>query len=141
MNYNEVCETLDYVKMLYTRLSVRLDEYNRIFDIGVKITPEMDGLPHGNTISRKVENAGIKLADLSKTLDAQIEHYLNYRQTIIDYLLMLDEKEYKIMYLHYLCFCSWAEVAEKTGYSSVQVWRLKKKSLNFLKDVMKCNRM
>lgn len=107
--------------------------------MATSMTATNDGMPHGTDVSRKVENSAIKLAELSKDIDQQIDKYVDHKNKICRLLERLPAKEYGVLHRHYVLNQPWKQVAEEMGYSEVQIWRIRKKAVENLKDVIECN--
>lgn len=137
----DIIEWLKDVKKLDDMIDAKLIERDRLMTIATNMTPKYDAIPVGNTgtVSRKVENAAIKLAMLSDQIDKLIDQYINHKQEVISVLEKLPTTEYGVMHRHYIRHMTWNEIAEDMCYSPVQIWRIHKKALKKLEDEMKCN--
>ena len=135
-------EWLEQVKKLDELITAKLAERQRYIDMATDISPKMpDGMPFNNTgmTSKKLENAVLSLIELERQLDKIIDRYVDYKQTVVSTLEKLPEKEYGVLHRHYIRFMTWEQVAEDMGYSTVQIWRIKKNGLKILEDVIECN--
>ena len=62
LRYQELQEEKD-------RLKLEVEKWET-YGAGVKSSSDNDGMPHGTSVSSKVEKAGIKCAELQKKIDA-----------------------------------------------------------------------
>jgi DNA-directed RNA polymerase specialized sigma subunit len=130
-----------------------LAEKEQLLALATDISPKpMDGMPFSNTgtVSQKIPNAVIKLIEQAQKIDKLVEGYIAAKQEIVDVLSKLPENEHDVLYGYYIkkikdestgrfMHMTWEQVAEDLGYCSVQVWRIKKKGLKNLENILKCN--
>lgn len=132
-------EKLEYVRKLDELINAKIGERDRIIAIATNISPSpMDGMPFSNTctVSRKIENAVVKLIMLEQDLDRIIDEYVKCKQEVVRMLEKLPAMEYGVLHRYYVLHMSWEEVADDLGYSSTQIWRFKTRGL---KHVIECN--
>ena len=142
--YYDVEEWLEQVAKLDQLIIGKLAERERLMSLATNITTKpMDGMPHSNTgtVSRKVENAVVELTMLSNETDALIHKFTNLKNEVVKTLEKLPHNEYAVLHRRYIRYMTWEEIASDLNYSTIQVWRIKKKALKILKDEMKCNGM
>lgn len=137
-----VQEWLEQVRKLDQLIDAKLAEREKLIAMATDISPRpLDGMPFSNTgmVSKKVENAVINLIMLAGEIDKLVDKYVDYKQEVVKTLEKLPEKEYGVLHRHYIRYMTWEEVAEDMGYSTVQVWRIKKNAFKILEDVIECN--
>ena len=133
---------LNQVKMLDQLIDAKLAERVRLNEIATNISPKLpDGMPHSNTgmVSKTMENAIINLVMLEQEIDKLIDKYVNYKQEVINNLEKLSPIEYGVLHRYYIRYMTLEQIAEDMGYCRQQIWRLKKKGLENLEDVIECN--
>lgn len=133
---------LNQVKMLDQLIDAKLAERVRLNEIATNISPKLpDGMPHSNTgmVSKTMENAIINLVMLEQEIDKLIDKYVNYKQEVISNLEKLSPIEYGVLHRYYIRYMTLEQIAEDMGYCRQQIWRLKKKGLENLEDVIECN--
>jgi DNA-directed RNA polymerase specialized sigma subunit len=133
---------LNQVKMLDQLIDAKLAERVRLNEIATNISPKMpDGMPHSNTgmVSKTMENAIINLVMLEQEIDKLIDKYVDYKQEVVSNLEKLSAIEYGILHRYYIRYMTLEQIAEDMGYCRQQIWRLKKKGLQNLEDVIECN--
>jgi hypothetical protein len=140
----DIEEWLEQVAKLDELIIGKLAERDRLMALATNVTAKpMDGMPYSNTgiTSRKVENAVVELTMLSDDIDALIRKFKSLKKEVIETIEKLPCNEYAILHRRYIRYMTWEEIAEDMGFCTVQIWRIKKKAIKNLKDVMKCNEM
>lgn len=127
---------LEQVKWLDERIDAKLAERAQLMDIATKVTPSLDGMPHGGGVTDKVGNIAVKLAALAEETNELVDRYVDQRQKVIRALERLPSNEYAVLHKHYVQFKTWEAIAEEMGISTVTVWRYKVSGLENLMRVM-----
>jgi DNA-directed RNA polymerase specialized sigma subunit len=130
---------LEKIRLMDELINTKIAEYNKLLTMATSMTATNDGMPHGTDVSRKVENSAIKLAELSKDIDQQIDMYVDHKNEICRLLEKLPALQYGVLHKYYVLNQPWKQVAEEMGYSEVQIWRIRKKAVENLKNVIECN--
>lgn len=133
---------LNQVRKLDQLIDAKLAEKQRLVALATDISPRpMDGIPFSNTgtVPQKMQNAVIDLIELAKEIDQLVAQYIEKKQEIVAVLEKLPEKEYSVLHRHYIRCMTWEQVAEDLGYSTVQVWRIKKRGLKNLEIILQGN--
>lgn len=113
--------------------------------MALDISPKLsDGMPFNNngTVSKKVEKGVVNMVSLDEgieDIEAAINQYMRERNEIILAIEKLPRNEYGVIHRHYIRGMTIEAIAEDMGYSTVQIWRIKKKGLKNLKNVIDCN--
>ena len=100
-------------------------------------SPNLSGMPSG---SRKQEapfvNAVIKIVDLEKVIDAEIDRFVDLKKEIRDKLFQIkDKNERLILQNRYLLFQTWEQIAEELNFTPQWVQEIHKRALkNFSKQ-------
>ena len=149
--YFDIEEWLEQVRNLERLIVSKQAERDRFWSLATNATSKpMDGMPYSNTgtVSRKVENLTVELATIDAEIDALTLKFNKHKQRVINALEKLSQDEYAVLHHRYICYTrpslryrSWEEIADDMGYSSMQIWRIQKKALKKLKDVIKCYEM
>ena len=142
--YSDVEEWIEQVEKLDQLIIGKLAERDRLFALATNASSKpMDGMPFNNTgtVSRKVESAAVELALLAEETDKLIRRYKEHKQKVIDAIEKLSPNEYAVLHRRYIRYMTWEDIASDMNYSTMQVWRIKKKALKKLKDVIKCYEM
>lgn len=137
-----VCEWLNNVKKLDQLIEAKTEERERLIAIATDISAKpINGMPYDNTgtVPQKMANAVCALVDLERETEKLIAHYIDTKQKIIAVIEQLPEKEYGVIHRYYIRGMTLEAIAEDMGYSTVQIWRIKKKALKSLSNVIECN--
>lgn len=150
----DVCEWLNNYKKAdelingkQTEKNQLLKERQRLIDIATDISGKMpDGMPHSNTgtVSQKMQNAVLSKIIVDgeiKNADNAISAYLDFKKTVITAIEKLPEKQYGVLHRYYIRGMTIEAIADEMGKSTVQIWRIKKKALENLENVIECNAM
>lgn len=119
-------------------INAKMVEYDQIMTLATKITPNMDGMPHGSDVTDKVGNAVVKLVTLAEETNRLVDHYITCKEQVTKALEQLPAMEYGVLHRYYVQGMTWEEVAKDMGYSDMQVYRYRLKGLASLKDVIEC---
>lgn len=137
----DVEDWLEQVEKLDQLIIGKLAERERLYALATNVTSKpMDGMPFNNTgtVSRKVENAAVDLALLADEINKLVQRFTDHKQMVIDTIEKLSPNEYAVLHRRYIRYMTWDKIADDLGYSTMQIWRIKKKAIKNLKDVMKC---
>lgn len=105
------------------RLKAEYDEQMLLID-NIKSPSNTDGMPHGSGISNRTEQSALRLADAAeKYKKAEVES-LEKRQQIFDLIWNVPGLKGEILYLRYIKFKSWDQVADTLHYSLQHIHRL-----------------
>lgn len=138
-----VREWLEGVGKLDELINNKLEERRRLNEIATDISGKMpDGMPFNNTglVNQKMQNAVINIIMLEQELDRLTDKYINEKQKVIAAIEKLPEKEYTILHRYYIQGTKIEKIAEDLDISTVSVWRIKKKALKNLENVIECNK-
>lgn len=119
-------------------INAKIEERDQVMLMATKITPNMDGMPHGSDISDKVGNAAVKLADMAVEINGLIDDLIEYKQQVNTALGKLNVDDHLLLHRYYVQGMTWTDIANLMGLSTMHVWRLKVKALQNLQDVMSC---
>lgn len=134
--HDELVEWLERVAKLNRLIDAKLVEREQLLALARRMTPDMDGMPHGKgTVSDPVGNIAVKLVELAHDIDRQIDEYVDHKTQVSKALEKLPDPHYTVFHMHYIQFISWSKICSTMNYSRQQLWRIRKKSLQILKDV------
>lgn len=137
----DVIYFLERVRMLDELIKAKIAERDQLLDLATSITPVMSGMPHGGGVSDKVGNIAIKLADLARETNDLIDKYIDHKAMVVQVLEKLPAKEFGVLHRIYVQYMTMSECASDMGYSTVQIWRIKRLATLHLQDVIACNTM
>jgi hypothetical protein len=121
---------LDSIKKMDEQINDMLDEQHRLFSVATDISPRpMDGMPFNDTgtVSQKMQNAACARVDLGRKIDALIDKFIDRKRQVLTALDKLPAFEREIMYRHYIQYQTWVQIANDTGYSTTQLWRIRQR--------------
>lgn len=130
---------LEQVRKLDQLIDAKIAERDRLVALATDISAKpIDGMPYTNTgtVSQKMQNAVINLVELEKEINRLIDRYVDYKKRVCDLLEKLAVTEYGVLHRHYIRGMTWEKVAEDMGYSTMQIWRIKKKGLKNLEMLL-----
>lgn len=107
-------------------------EIERTWGLACGTVGNMDGMPHAPGVSDKVGCLVVKLV----SLDEELKRYDDQRNAMLDVLQMLPANEYGVLRREYVQYMTQEAIAADMGYSTVQVWRIKKKALKILEKLI-----
>ena len=135
-----VTDWLNRVRMLDELINAKLAERDQWIGLGARLTSESDGMPHAKGgVSDPVGNAGAKLADLAKETGRLIDEYVDHKQKVIATIEQLPAKQYAVIHKMYIQYKTQEKIAEELNCCTMTVWRIQKKALENLQNVIECD--
>ena len=134
MDEKAVIEWLEQIAKLDELIQAKEFEIADIMAQATKMTASISGMPHGGGVSDKVGDNAVKLADRHTE---ELNALKQQRQYIINTIKLLPANEFGVLHREYVRGMSQEWIAEDMNYSTVQVWRIKKKALYLLGDMLK----
>ena len=107
-------------------------EKERVRGMACNTVGNMDGMPHAPGVSDKVGCLAVKLV----SLDEELKRYDDQRNAMLDVLQMLPANQYGVLHREYVRYMTQEQIGQDMGYSTVQIWRIKKKALKFLEKLI-----
>ena len=138
----DVQKWLESVGKLDELINNKIEERRRLTEIATDTSAKLpDGMPFndGGTVNQKMQNAVVDLVMLGQELDRLIDKYIDEKHKVLTAIEKLPEKEYAVLHRYYIRRMKVEEIAEDMGISTVSVWRIKKKALKNLANVIDCN--
>jgi RNA polymerase sigma factor (sigma-70 family) len=132
----DVIEWLGQIGKLDQLIDSKMAERDRVKALAVNTVGSLDGMPHAPGITDKVGNLTVKLIALEEELNALIDEYVDRKQEVVEVLEKLPEREYGVLHRYYIRNMTYEEVGQDMGYSTVQVWRIKKDGIQLLQDML-----
>lgn len=88
---------------------------------------------HARNVHR-LQDIVAKIADLTEEINQEIDHLVNLKREISDCIGNVPVPECRILLeQRYLCYFSWADIADQFGYGMSNIYRLHKKALTLIK--------
>ena len=111
-------------------------EYKRECDLIGSLSINMDGMPHGSTISKPTEEAALRLADKAlRWREAQIDA-IRVRQEVYDTIHKIPGIEGRVLYERYVCLHKWEEICILLHYSWNGVHHVHRRALELVDVVL-----
>ena len=133
MEEKAVIEWLEQIKKLDALIEAKEFDIADVMAKATKITASLDGMPHSGGKSDKVGDNAVKLAELHTE---ELSALKQQRQYIIDIIKMLPADECKVIHREFVRGMTQEQIAFDINYSTVQVWRIKKRALKRLGDML-----
>lgn len=127
-------EYLSQYRTLNDEINAKLEQKRELFALATSVSPSTTHGGGGN-VSDKVGRTAAKLLDLELEINADIDRLVDLRWEIEEVIAGVpDERLRTLLELRYVNGLTFEQVAERMNYSVVQIRRLHKKSLKFIKD-------
>ena len=134
MTAKEFLKQYEYADRRAKRLKA---EYEREHELIGSISINIDGMPHGFGISRKVENEALRLADkAAKWKEAELEAIAK-RQEVFDLIYDIDGIEGEVLIERYVNLRKWEEICILVHYSWQGVHKVHKRALFIVESRLK----
>ena len=128
-------EYLLQLRLLRKTIDSNVDEINKLRSL-CSVVPTADFSKErisGGEQSDKIATLVSKIVDLENEIQSEIDEAIDLEREIRTVINRQEnETERLLLKLRYIDFNTWEEIAEKTGYSTVQVWRIHKIALKNL---------
>jgi hypothetical protein len=117
MTAKEYLKQYEYADKRAKRLQAEYERELELID-SVRSTLGGDGMPHGSGVSRRTEDAAIRLSEKAeKWKDAQTDA-IHKRQLVFDAIHDIDGVEGDVLYQKYINYeQTWEEIAQALHYS------------------------
>lgn len=111
-------EYLERIREIDREIDLLIAERNRTLDIVLQITVDpSDVRVQSGSISSRVENAAIRMIDLSEKIDNKIDEYIDMKAEAGRLIDRLDDSRYRaVLKYRYVDGMRWGNVAIKMGY-------------------------
>lgn len=114
MTAKDFLRQYEYADRRVKRLEEELEEERLMID-AARSPSDNDGMPHGNGISKPVEDRAVRLADKLKALsDARLDA-IEARQAVFDVIIQIDGDVGDVLYQRYIKLLYWTEVCVALG--------------------------
>jgi len=128
-------EYLSQAFRLDQRINSKLEQVANLRDLATKATASIHAERVSGTKQRSpMENAIVKLIDLEREIDADIDKLVDLKREIIGVINSVEQPEYHLLLeLRYLSYKTWEEIAEVMNYSWRNVHYVHSKALKTVK--------
>ena len=132
MHEEDVLSWLERIRKIDELIQAKDAEREHAMALATKCTSSIDGMPRGGKRSDKVGDGAVKLASLSE----EKETLRRERDRIVKTLEQLPTNEYGVLHREYARNMTQWEISCDMNYSTVQVWRIKKRALRLLGEIL-----
>lgn len=129
----------EYLRQVKTARDAKnrlLNEAQALMDQATKITSSISPARAGGGDGRKIENAAIRLADLSAEFSAQAMAYADIEREVMDTINSIPEPYATLLYLRYFEGMTWEHLAVKMNYSWRHVHRVHAEALAIIDGIV-----
>ena len=134
MTAKEFLKQYEYADRRAKRLKA---EYEREHELIGSISINIDGMPHGFGVSRKVENEALRLAEkAAKWKEAELDAIAK-RQEVFDLIYDIDGIEGEVLVERYVNLRKWEEICILVHYSWQGVHKVHKRALFIVESRLK----
>lgn len=136
MTAKEFLRQYEYADRKAKRLKA---EYEREHELIGSISINIDGMPHGFGISRKVENEALELAEkAARWKEAELDA-IRVRQEVFEAIYNIPGIEGEVLVERYVNLRKWEEICVLVHYSWNGVHQAHRRALRIVEDrVLKC---
>lgn len=134
MTAKEFLRQYEYADRKAKRLKA---EYEREHELIGSISINIDGMPHGFGISRKVENEALKLAEkAARWKEAELDA-IRVRQEVFEAIYNIPGIEGEVLVERYINLRKWEEICVLVHYSWQGVHKVHKRALGIVESRLK----
>lgn len=135
-------ERLIDIRRINAAISVNEAEYKRILELATRVSPSIsaDVVQHSGS-GDKVGELVAKMADISKSLEHDIEELVDTQQDMLKVITKLPALEMQVVYKRYFEAKGWYQIAVEMCYDERQVRRIHGQAMELLADAETCPRM
>ena len=117
------------------RINSKLELVQSLRDMATKATSTLSDAPRSSSPNaHRMEDIIVKMIDLENEINADIDALVDLKRNIMLAIEEVKNVDYRtLLEQRYLCFKSWAEIAENLRYSKDHVFTLHRKALSAIK--------
>ncbi len=138
MNKDELKHKLRSAHFAHEQIATLSDHLQELRSLALKITPNYGPQPGGGGDGQKTASAVAEIIDQEQKIVGsvrQLSAALDEVRALIA-LLPTDCPEKNVMYMRYLNYRSWVQIAAELGYSWQHVHRLHGRALNYILNIV-----
>ena len=135
MKAKEFLRQYEYADKRAKRLQAEYERELELID-SVRSTLGGDGMPHGSGVSRRTEDAAIRLADKAlKWKEAEL-NAIEKRQEVFNVVIQIPGIEGDVLYHKYIKLMKWEEIALELHYSVRGIWYAHGRALRMVEEII-----
>lgn len=133
MTAKEFLRQYEYADRKAKRLKA---EYEREHELIGSISINIDGMPHGFGISRKVENEALKLAEkAARWKEAELDA-IRVRQEVFEAIYNIPGIEGEVLVERYINLRKWEEICVRLSYSWHGIHSVHRRALSIVEGIL-----
>lgn len=131
-------EYLDQAYKLDQRINSKLEQVSVLNDLALKTTGVITGMPHSpNHGSSRVSDAIDRIVDLQDEIQRDVVELVDIKRGIMHVIKAVDDVDCRLLLeMRYLCYRSWEQIAVDMGYCIDNVFRVHRKALRLVEEVL-----
>ena len=131
-------EFLNQAYKLDQRINSKLEQISVLNDLALKVTGVITGMPHSpNPGSSRVADAVDKIIDLQAEINRDVDSLVDIKREITHVIKAVDNTDCRLLLeMRYLCYRSWEQIAVDMNYSIDNVFRVHRKALRLVGEIL-----
>lgn len=131
-------EFLNQAYKLNQRINSKLEQVAVLNDLALKATSTITGMPRSsNSGESKTSDAIVKIIDLQDEITRDVDELVDVKREIMHVIKAVDDIDCRLLLeMRYLCYWTWEQIAVDMDYCIDNVFRLHRKSLRLVKEVL-----
>ncbi len=131
-------EYLDQAYKLDQRINSKLEQVSVLNDLALKTTGVITGMPHSpNHGGSRVSDAIDRIVDLQDEIQREVVELVDIKRGIMHVIKAVDDVDCRLLLeMRYLCYRSWEQIAVDMGYCIDNVFRVHRKALRLVEDIL-----
>lgn len=120
------------------RINSKIEQLSSLRNLTTKATATLTDLPGSATRNNHaMEDIIVKMIDLDNEINGDIDCLVDLKVEITSLIKRVENPEYRtLLELRYLCFKTWEQIAVEMEYDLRWIYRMHKKALADVKNVM-----
>lgn len=129
---------LDQAYKLDQRISSKLEQISVLNDLAQKTTGVITGMPHSpNHGGSRVSDAVDRIVDLQNEIQRDVAELVDIKRGIMHVIKAVNDVDCRLLLeMRYLCYRSWEQIAVDMGYCIDNVFRVHRKALRLVEEVL-----
>ena len=117
---NDKREYLGQYRIAEQRLLELNEELERVRAVAEKVTPNLDGMPHGGSGGDRVANGATALVELQRKLEERTAEYLETQRNVCKVVNLSDFQYRPFLEMRYLACMTYEQIRERIPKSGKQ---------------------
>lgn len=130
-------EYLEQIRHLDGEINTKLETVAQLRERATNVSASSEGHSGGGDISDKVGRITAKIVDFEREINIDIDALVDMKRTVYRQIQQVDDTTMRaVLQGRYINLQTLEEIAENTGYSIAQIWRLHGKSLKMFEKMI-----